>query len=119
MAQANLIEGGVQDAGSGNDPPEWFIQWLEGRELPFKTPQLIKIEEDLQNLEISDAVRSKIQNAVLHESSVSTQQKQDLDLFNANKRKEDISLLQEPKTLGLYKSRRDQGCAKSERLPRN
>mgnify|MGYP007027707569 CR=1 FL=1 len=42
-------------------------------------------------------MRSQIQNAVLRESSVSTQRKRDLDLFKASKRKEDISLLQESK----------------------
>ena len=75
MAQANPIDGGVPDASNRNDPPEWFVQWLEGRELTSKDPHVIKLEHDLQNLEISDAVRSKIQNEVLHESSVSTQRK--------------------------------------------
>ena len=66
MAQANPIE----NPAGGDQPPEWFLRWLTERETTPKTPQLIKIEEDLGSLNISESVKSKIRNEVLLQTTV-------------------------------------------------
>ena len=73
MAHGNPTE----DPDGGNDQPEWFIRWLSSREPAAKTPQLIKIEEDLGNLEVLELVKSKIWNDVILETTAAEQKKKE------------------------------------------
>ena len=52
MVQANPME----NLAGEDQPPEWFLQWLTERETTPKTPEVIKIEEDLENLNIAELV---------------------------------------------------------------
>ena len=68
MAQANPIDGGVPDAGNGNDLPVWFIQWLEGRELPSKDPNVstkfifLEITHTLTSFKFTIEINAEFQN---------------------------------------------------------
>ena len=79
-------------------PPAWFRLWLaEGKETP-KEPEVVKIENDIDNLDISESVKMKIKSEMLMQTQQEEQKRKEKDVFNALRKKEDISLLEEPAT---------------------
>ena len=73
---------------TGNDePPAWFRQWLaEGKEKP-KEPDVVKLESEIDNLEISESVKSKIKSEMFLKAQQEEQKQKEKDVFNALRKK--------------------------------
>ena len=88
----------MANATSNEEPPAWFRQWLaEGKEKP-KEPDVVKLESEIDNLEISESVKIKIKSEMFLQAQQEEQKQKEKDVFNALRKKEDISLLEEPAT---------------------
>ena len=88
----------MANATSNEEPPAWFLWWLaEGKEKP-KEPDVVKLESEIDNLEISESVKIKIKSEMLMQAQQEEQKQKEKDVFNALRKKEDISLLEEPAT---------------------
>ena len=59
-------------------------------------PDVMKIESDIDNLDISESVKMKIKSDMLMQAQQEEQKRKEKDIFNALRKKEDISLLEEP-----------------------